>query len=98
MKSSISATEAKQNFGEIFGKVAFGKEHITVEKQKKPLMVMIPMETYDEYLLLKLKKDRPSPRQLLEIADAFRRRQPLPPKNAPDSVQIIRELRHHERK
>jgi len=97
MRSSVTATEAKQNFGKIFSKVAFGKEHITVEKQKKPLMVMIPMDDYEEYLLIKLQKGRLGYRELLKATNAFRERQPIPPKDSPDSVQLIREIRHHER-
>lgn len=94
MRSSISATDAKQKFGELFGKVAFGKEHVHVEKKGKALAVMIPKEDYEEYLRLKSQSGKPSLRDLLKETDAFRKRQPKPKPGSPDSVQIIRELRH----
>jgi len=96
MKSSVTATEAKQRFGQIVGKVAHGKEHIQVEKQGKPLAVMIPMDAYEEYLFLKLQRDKAKPRDLLKATEAFRKRQPKPPAGSPDSVQMIRELRHRD--
>lgn len=92
--SSFTATQAKQNFGALFGKVAIGKEHVSLQKQGKVLAVMVPIDVYEEYLFLKNQKNKMNASQLLEATHRLRNKQPQLKKNDLDGVTMIRELRH----
>ena len=39
-----TASEARQNFAEVLGRVAYGKERVTIERRGKPLAVLVPIE------------------------------------------------------
>lgn len=93
MKDTVTATEAKFRFGELLSEVSFGKNHVHIKKQNKPVAVVIPVEDYQEYRRLKDDKHHMTRQELLAKTDRLRSKQkPLPP-GAPDAVQIIRELR-----
>lgn len=97
MKDEITATEAKMNFGELFAEVSVGKRHIKVKKHKKKGLVMIPLDAYEEYLLLKLQERQKTRRELVqEVRDFTKNIPPLKP-GEPDAVQIIREIRDNAR-
>ncbi len=40
----ISATEARSNFSEVLGRIAYGKERVTIERRGRPLAVLLPIE------------------------------------------------------
>lgn len=42
--TAISATEVRGNFSEILGRVAYGKERVTIERRGRPLAVLLPIE------------------------------------------------------
>jgi prevent-host-death family protein len=42
--TAISATEARSNFSEYLGRVAYGKERVTIERRGRPLAVLLPLE------------------------------------------------------
>jgi prevent-host-death family protein len=42
--TAISATEVRSNFSEILGRVAYGKERVTIERRGRPLAVLLPIE------------------------------------------------------
>ncbi|QQR81211.1 MAG: type II toxin-antitoxin system Phd/YefM family antitoxin [Deltaproteobacteria bacterium] len=91
---SFTATQAKQNFGTLFGKVAIGKEHVNLQKQGKIQAVMIPIDVYEEYLFLKKQKNKMDLSGLLTATHRLRNRQQIPQKGDLDGVEMIRELRH----
>lgn len=97
MARSVSATQAKLKFGEILADVSFGKNHVMVEKQGKQLAVIIPLEAYEEYLKFKHEEKRYSRQELWQRINEFRESLPPPPPDAPDAVQILREIRHRDR-
>lgn len=41
-KITVSAAEAKRDFSELLGRVAFGKETITITRHGKPMAVLTP--------------------------------------------------------
>ena len=41
---TISVAEAKKNFSELLGKVAYGKERITITKKGRPMACLVPAE------------------------------------------------------
>ena len=97
MKDTVTATEAKFRFGELLAKVSFGKKHITIKKQAKPLAVMIPIEDYQHYLDLEENRGSLTRRELLQKTIRLRESLPEPPPGSPDAVQIIREIRQSAR-
>lgn len=97
MARNVSATQAKVKFGEILADVSFGKNHVVVEKQGKPLAVLIPQESYEEYLHLKAKEEKLTRQDLLDSVAEWRDSlPPLDPKT-PSAVEILREIRDHDR-
>lgn len=40
----ISVAEAKSRFGDLLGRVAYGKERITITRRGKPMAVLVPPE------------------------------------------------------
>ena len=42
--TTISATEVRSNFSEVLGRVAYGKERVTIERRGRPLAVLLPIE------------------------------------------------------
>jgi prevent-host-death family protein len=47
---TIPATQAQRKFGELVRRVFSGKEHFVVEKDGLPVMAIISMKEYDEFL------------------------------------------------
>lgn len=45
---TMTAQQARANFGDLLGSVYYGKEVVTVEKQGKPVAVVISPEQYQE--------------------------------------------------
>lgn len=41
---SVSVAEAKKSLSELLGRVAFGRETITIEKRGKPMARLVPVE------------------------------------------------------
>lgn len=44
-KISVSVAEAKRDFSELLGRVAYGKETITITRHGKPMAVLAPPAT-----------------------------------------------------
>ena len=44
-KVSVSVAEAKRDFSELLGRVAYGKETITITRHGKPMAVLAPPAT-----------------------------------------------------
>lgn len=40
----VSVAEAKRHFAELLGKVAYGKEQITITRRGRPMAILIPPE------------------------------------------------------
>jgi len=93
----VSATVAKVKFGEILADVSFGKNHVVVEKQGKPLAAIIPQESYEEYLHLKAKEEKITRKDLVDRVKQWRKELPPLPSNTPDGVTLLRELRNQSR-
>jgi len=47
---TISVAEAKKNFSELLGKVAYGKERITITKKGRPMACLVPAEQSSRHL------------------------------------------------
>lgn len=45
MHEEIPVTEARAQFSELINRVAYGKDHITLTRHGKPLVVLVPAET-----------------------------------------------------
>ncbi len=43
-KRSVSVAEAKQNLSDILGRVAYGKETITITRRGKPVARLVPVD------------------------------------------------------
>jgi len=46
----MSAKEARDHFAEVLGQVSYGKDTIIVEKQGKPVVVVIDVERYERLM------------------------------------------------
>lgn len=44
-KISVSVAEAKRDFSELLGRVAYGKETITITRHGKPMAILAPSAT-----------------------------------------------------
>ena len=40
----VNVAEAKQHFSDLLGRVAYGKEHVTITRRGKPMAVRVPPE------------------------------------------------------
>lgn len=40
----IGVAQAKLRFGDLLGRVAYGKEHVTITRRGKPMVVLVPPE------------------------------------------------------
>lgn len=40
--TQISAAEAKQHLGDLLGRVAYGKERVTITRRGRPMAVLVP--------------------------------------------------------
>jgi len=56
MIKTVSAKEARSSFSEILGRVGYGGDVIIVEKQKKPMVAIIPADQLPD--LLQLQRQR----------------------------------------
>lgn len=96
MNQSMSVVEARRSFSEVIARVAFGKQRIIVERNGKPLVVVIAFE--DLHRLEALERDVSAMdrrRTALALADAARtqirkERHGIP---LPDSADVIEQLR-----
>ncbi len=94
---SVSATQAKVKFGEILSDVSVGKTHILIERQGKGIAVFMPKEDYDEYLHYKSRQEKLTRQDILDRINRWRDSLPPLPPDTPDAVQILREIRDHDR-
>lgn len=97
MARVVSATQAKVRFGEILSDVSVGKNYVTIQRNGKPLATIIPQDDFEEFLRLKSSERRMSRREIIESINEWRESLPPPDPDAPDAVQIIREIRQHDR-
>ena len=44
-ETQISVAQAKLHFADLLGRVAYGKEHVTITRRGKPMAVLVPPET-----------------------------------------------------
>lgn len=51
-KRSVSVAEAKQNLSELLGRVAFGRETVTILRRGKPMAKLVPVDTTEPPLHL----------------------------------------------
>jgi prevent-host-death family protein len=45
----VDASKAREQLSELLGRVAFGHEHIAVDKHGKPKAVMVPLDDYEHF-------------------------------------------------
>ena len=50
MVKRMSAKEARDRFAEVLGQVQYGKDTIIVEKQGKPVVAVIDMDRYEQFM------------------------------------------------
>lgn len=53
MVTKVSAKDARNNFSELMGRVRYGREIVIIEKQKQPMVAMIPADQLDDLLSLR---------------------------------------------
>jgi prevent-host-death family protein len=46
----IGAREARNGFAEILGKVHYGHEAVIVERSGKPMVAIVPIEVYEQFV------------------------------------------------
>lgn len=46
----IGAREARNNFAELLGKVHYGHQAVIVERSGKPMVAIIPIEVYEQFV------------------------------------------------
>lgn len=46
----LGAREARQRFADLLGRVGYGKEIAIIERSGKPIVVMIPLEVYEQLM------------------------------------------------
>jgi prevent-host-death family protein len=46
----VNVVEAKKQFSELLGQVAFGKKHILITKRGKPMARLVPADKLDTHL------------------------------------------------
>jgi prevent-host-death family protein len=66
---TIPATTVHRNFSDIIRRAHSGKEHFIVERDGLPVVVILPMAEYEEFLLERERKERL--RQFQEAARAI---------------------------
>jgi len=42
--TQVSVAEAKLHFADLLGRVAYGKEHVTITRRGRPMVVLVPPE------------------------------------------------------
>lgn len=42
--AQVSVAQAKQHFSDLLGRVAYGKEHITITRRGKPMVILVPID------------------------------------------------------
>ena len=55
MIQRISAKQARNNFSELLGRVCYGRDIIIVEKQKKPMVAIIPADQLENHMKIRRK-------------------------------------------
>jgi prevent-host-death family protein len=58
MQVTIPATQAQRKFGDVIRRVFSGQEHFVVEKDGLPVMAIISMQEYDEFMKEPEERDR----------------------------------------
>ena len=46
----IGAREARSSFAELLGKVHYGRQAVIVERSGKPMVAIIPIEVYEQFV------------------------------------------------
>jgi prevent-host-death family protein len=85
-QTRVSLTEAKQNFGELIKRVAYGGERFVIESRGRPQAAIVPCE----------ERPRLSREEQLELLDrmtAFRKQIEAETGIQEDSAEIIRQMR-----
>lgn len=49
----ISAKEARNNFSQLLGSVHYGRDIVIVEKQKKPMVAIIPADQLEQHMKMR---------------------------------------------
>jgi prevent-host-death family protein len=85
----IGARQARQQFADLLGKVGYGGETAIIERSGKPMVAMIPVETYER--LLSERQER------FSIIDRIRDRQDKfsPEEIEKDVAQAIADIREN---
>jgi prevent-host-death family protein len=87
MEKTISATEARIHFGELIQEAQ--KEPVTIERDGKPVVVVISKQEYDQLMLVQ----RPAGwRELLDHAHELIRNGPVK-QPVPDPAEMLRTVR-----
>jgi prevent-host-death family protein len=50
INQTVSVAEAKKNLSELLGKVAYGKNKITITKRGKPMAYLVPADSLEKNL------------------------------------------------
>jgi prevent-host-death family protein len=69
---TIPATQAQRKFGEVVRRVFAGREHFVVEKDGLPVMAIISMKEYDEFMQERDRRDQEKQERLKKFERAAR--------------------------
>ena len=56
MIQKMSAKDARNNFSRILGQVYYGRDIIIIEKQKKPMVAIIPVDQLETHMKMRSEK------------------------------------------
>jgi prevent-host-death family protein len=93
METSISALEMRKKFGGFLDRVTKGGEHITIERDGRPLATLIPAREHEA--LCHPKEKWQTVQEALQILEDWRKRHPakLRKMKAADTTGAIRKMR-----
>lgn len=69
MVKKVSAAEAKAKLSSLVAEVAFGGQHVVIERRGRPLAALVSMEDLER---LERDEERPAARGALALVGAFR--------------------------
>jgi prevent-host-death family protein len=69
---TIPATQAQRKFGEVVRRVFAGREHFVVEKDGLPVMAIISMKEYDEFMQERDRREQEKRERLKKFEQAAR--------------------------
>ncbi len=91
MERVISATEARVHFGKVMRRVFEDDETVIVERDGKPQMVLVSVEHYEEYKVLR-QRGEPAWMSLMRQAHEAIERD-LAGRTLPPAEEVIRQMR-----